>query len=349
MTMAVTLEKTLEKTGNRASLASEYVIGYAPEAQRKDQHVTPERPTYYDIPPIKSPEWLWYIPAYFFVGGVASGAYIVAVLADMRGRREELPLVRAGHFVSLVAAAISPVLLILDLGRPERWYNMLRVFRPRSMLNLGTYILSFMGAFGVAGAVSQLLRMFGPTHLLYRLVMQPLRLFSWLGAIPAGFLGSYTAFLLTATNVPLWAGNRLLMGLLFFSSALSTGLSATHLAAGLFGSLTYASRKRVKQAESFILGTELVATVASGLALRGLARPLLAGRLGMIYLLGSVGLGMLAPLWLNRLGKTSGLIATLSPLLTLLGGAVMRFTIHEAGKRSADDPHAYFHYTRPRR
>ncbi|MGI5836622.1 MAG: NrfD/PsrC family molybdoenzyme membrane anchor subunit, partial [Chloroflexota bacterium] len=333
--MTVTLEKTLEKTGNRASLASEYVIGYAPEAQRKDQHVTPGKPTYYDIPPIKSPEWLWYIPAYFYVGGIASGAYIVAVLADMRGRREELPFVRAGHFVSLAAAAISPVLLILDLGKPERWYNMLRVFRPRSMMNLGTYILSFMGAFGVAGAISQLLRMLGPNRLLYRLAMQPLRLFSWLGAIPAGFLGSYTAFLLAATNVPLWAGNRLLMGLLFFSSALSTGLSATHLAAGLFGSLTEASKRRIKRAENQILGVELAVTVASGLALRGLARPLVTGRLGLAYLLGSVGLGMLAPLGLNRLGKTSGLMGMLPPLLTLLGGAAMRLAIHEAGKRSA--------------
>jgi formate-dependent nitrite reductase membrane component NrfD len=346
--MTVTLETTLEKTGNRASLASEYVIGYAPEAQRKEQHVTPEKPTYYDIPPVKSPEWLWHIPAYFFAGGIASGAYIVAVLADMRGRSEDLPLVRAGHFVSLVAAAVSPVLLILDLGRPERWYNMLRVFRPRSMMNLGAYILSFMGAFGVAGAISQLLRMLGPNHLLFRLAIQPLRLLSWLGAIPAGFLGSYTAFLLAATNVPLWASNKLLMGLLFFSSALSTGLSATHLASGLFGSLTEAGKRRVIRAENLILGVELAVTAALGLAMRRLARPLVTGRLGTTYLLGSVGLGMLVPLWLSRRVATYGHLAMLPPLLTLLGGAVMRFTIHEAGKRSAGDPHAYFHYTRPR-
>lgn len=347
--MAVTLENTLEKTGFKASLAPEYTEGHAYGTQRKDLHVTPEKPTYYDIPPIKGPAWEWHIPAYFFIGGIASGAYIVATLADIRGRAEDRPLVLAGNLVALVMAMLSPLLLIIDLGRPSRWYNMFRTFRPRSILNMGTWILSFMGLFGGAGAVAQLLLHFGPRNPLFRAAIQPLRVFSWMGVIPAGFLGSYTGVLISATNIPLWAGNRLLMALLFFSSALSTGLAAIHLTAPLFGPVSSPSKERVKRAESRVLAAELAITLGSGLLLRSLARPLLSGRMARSYQIGTIGLGMLAPLALNRLGRLPAGLGFLGPALTLLGGAVMRYAITEAGKESADDPHAYFEYTRPDR
>jgi formate-dependent nitrite reductase membrane component NrfD len=347
--MPESLHATLERTGFRASLASEYLAGHAPGTQHKDRHLSPEKPTYYELPAIKKPAWEWHVPTYFFVGGVASGAYIVAVLLDMLGREEDRPLVRAGHFVSFVGAIISPILLILDLGRPDRFLNMLRVYRPRSMMNQGTYVLIAMGIFGGAGAVAQALQMLAPRHLATKLVTAPLRVLSWLGIIPAMFLGSYTAQLLSATNVPLWAANRLLMGPLFSSSALSTGLAATHLAARLFGSLSGDSEKRLKQAESMILGVELAVTAGSGLLLRGLARPLVTGRLGLIYQVGSIALGMLAPLALSRSARQSSVGSLISPLLTLVGGAIMRFAITKAGMRSADDPRAYFAYTRPGR
>lgn len=345
--MATPLREVLERTEYRASLAVEYTEGHAPEAQRKGRHLTTEQPTYYDIPAIKKPEWEWHIPAYFYVGGIASGAYITAVLADMRGREEDGPLVRAGHAVALLMAIISPILLIADLGRPPRWYNMFRVFRPRSMMNMGTWILSFMGLFGGAGAFVHLLHFLGSGSRLFRVALQPLRVFSWLGVIPAGFLGSYTGLLLSATNVPLWAGNRLLMPLYFFSSALSTGLAATHITAKLFGSVSRESEDRVKQAESKILAVELALTLASGLLLRGLARPLLTGPQARRFQIGTVGAGMVAPLVLSKVGKLPGPLSLLGPTLTLVGGAFMRSAVVEAGKMSSEDPRAYFRYTRP--
>jgi formate-dependent nitrite reductase membrane component NrfD len=344
--VATPLREVLERTEYRASLAVEYTEGHAPEAQRKGEHATPDQPTYYGIPALKKPEWEWKIPAYFYVGGIASGSYITAVLADMRGREEEGSLVRAGHAVALLMASISPLLLVADLGRPPRWYNMFRTFRPRSMLNMGTWILSFMGLFGGAGAFVHLLHFLGSRSRLFRVALQPLRVFSWLGVIPAGFLGSYTGLLLSATNVPLWTANRLLMGLYFFSSALSTGLAATHVTAKLFGSVPKESEDRLKRAESRILIVELAMTLASGLLLRGLARPLLTGPQARRFQLGTVAAGMVAPLLLSKVGKLPGPLSLLGPALTLVGGAYMRSAVVEAGKMSAEDPHAYFEYTR---
>lgn len=93
--------------------------------------------------------------------------------------------------------------------------------------------------------------------------------------------------------------------------------------------------------------TELAITIASAVTLRGLARPLLTGRWSRLYLSGSVGAGLLVPLLLERLGLRGGFWGPVSSVLVLIGGASTRFAVTEAGKESADDPHAYFAYTRP--
>jgi formate-dependent nitrite reductase membrane component NrfD len=341
------LRRTLEKTGFRASLAEEYMAGHAPGTLRKHGHVTPDQPTYYGRPAIKKPEWLWYVPAYLFVGGVSSGAYIVSTLLDMRGRTEDRPLVRAGRYLALAGMLVSPILLIADLGRPERFLNMLRVFKPRSMMSMGSWGLTLFGLFSGLAVVAQTLQDFGMRMPAFRRVALPVRVVSWLGMLPAMFVGSYTGLLLSATNVPLWAGNRLLMGPLFFSSAMSTGLATTSLVARLLGPISPRSRERLKRAERVVLFAELGLTVGSGVALGRQARPLLVGRWARIYQLGSIGAGMLLPMALDRPTAKSRLADLLASALVLAGGAMMRLAVTEAGKQSADDPRAHLEYTSP--
>ncbi|HEU4754899.1 MAG TPA: NrfD/PsrC family molybdoenzyme membrane anchor subunit, partial [Armatimonadota bacterium] len=223
------VEQVVQRTAFRASLPAEYEWGQAPAGQRRQDQHTPERPDYYGLPAIKRPEWKWYVPAYFFTGGVASGSYIVATIADMRGGGEDRPLVRAGRYLCLLMTAACPVLLIADLGRPERWHYMLRSFRPRSMMNQGAWGLSLFGAFVTAATVAQVLEDLagggnGLGRRLLRGAAAPLRPLTWLGIPVAAYVGSYTGVLLSATNVPLWAGNRNFLGPLFFASALSSGV-----------------------------------------------------------------------------------------------------------------------------
>jgi formate-dependent nitrite reductase membrane component NrfD len=340
------LRRALERTGFRASLDEEYTEGRAPATQRRDRHVPPERPTYFDLPAIKKPAWLWYVPAYFFVGGVSCGAYIAATLADILGRQEDRPMVRAGRVLALAGMLASPALLILDLGRPERFLHMLRMFKPRSVMNMGSWGLTLFGLFTGLAAGAQVLEDLGARRPLLRFAAAPLRVLSWVGLLPAMFVGSYTAVLLTATNVPFWAGNRLLMGPLFFASALSTGLAATRLVARLFGPSSPASEARFRRAEDLALGAELALTLASRGALGSLARPLERGAWARAYQLGGLGAGVVLPLALHRLGAGLGRAGLFSSALVLLGGAIQRFAIVEAGKQSADDPRAYFQYTR---
>jgi|DewCreStandDraft_2_1066082.scaffolds.fasta_scaffold00567_30 formate-dependent nitrite reductase membrane component NrfD len=343
------LDEVLKRTGYRASLDPAYLQGHAPAVLHKDGHTTPERPSYYGLPAIKKPEWLWYIPAYFFVGGLSSGAYIVATLADILGRPEDRPLVRAGRYLALAGMLLSPLLLIADLGRPERFLYMLRVFKPRSLMNLGSWVLTLFGLFTGLAAVAQALQDLSVRMSALKPIAALLRVCSWLGILPAMFIGSYTGLLISATNVPLWAGNRVLMGPLFFASSMSTGMAATRLVGRLFGRVAPESEARLVRAEELMLGTELALVVASLAALRGLARPLLRGPWARLYQLGGLGMGVLAPLMLQRVGGARSAAGVASSLLVLIGGALARFAIVEAGKQSADDPYAYFEYTRPER
>ena len=343
------LRATLERTAHRASLIEEYLSGQAAEILKNRSPSEGEGASYYELPAIKKPTWEWYVPAYLFVGGVSSGAYVTATLADIVGTDEDRPVVRAGRIVALAGMMLSPALLIADLGRPGRFLNMLRVFKLRSIMNLGSWALAVFGLFtGLAVAVEAATTLGGRLPPM-RLLVTPFRVLSWLGLFPAMFVGSYTGLLLSTTNVPLWARNRLLLGPLFFSSAMSTGLAASTLGASLFGWNRRHGRARFGRAQDVMLVAELGLTAASALQLRGLARPLARRPGAIVHQLGVLILGLLLPIALGGPARRSARVGTLRSALVLLGGALMRFAVVEAGKASADDPHAYFGYTSSRR
>ena len=78
------------------------------------------------------------ISGYLFTGGIAGFSQILAAVADLFHRDENRGIVRASRYLSLAAVVASPVLLVMDLHTPRRWYNMLRIFRPTSPMNLGS-------------------------------------------------------------------------------------------------------------------------------------------------------------------------------------------------------------------
>src|SRR5215213_5895582 len=109
-----------------------------------------ETRSYYGRPVLKEPVWTWKIPWYFFTGGLAGASSNLAAVARLFGNER---LARRALLSALVGAAVSPVLLISDLGQPERFYNMLMVFKPTSPMNVGTWLLTAFGsAIGVAAS-----------------------------------------------------------------------------------------------------------------------------------------------------------------------------------------------------
>ena len=104
---------------------------------------------YYGLPLLKQPVWTWEVPLYFAVGGAAGVAAMIGVAAQLAHADQRL--VRDARWIAAIGATVSAPLLIADLGRPERFLNMLRVFKPQSPMSVGVWLLSAFGA-GATGA-----------------------------------------------------------------------------------------------------------------------------------------------------------------------------------------------------
>ena len=99
-------------------------------------------PTYYDKPVIKPPVWIWAVPAYFYVGGVAGAAMALALAGQVFGGRKLRHFEERCRWIGAVGGGIGTALLIHDLGRPERFLFMLRVFRATSPMSIGSWVLA---------------------------------------------------------------------------------------------------------------------------------------------------------------------------------------------------------------
>src|SRR5579883_2354428 len=165
-------------------------------------------PSYYGRPAVKASHYRWLIASYLFTGGLAGASQVLAAVADLFGRERDRPVVSAGRYVALAGAALSPVFLIADLHTPQRWYNMLRIFRRTSPMSIGSWTLAVFGTFsGLAAAAQVLEDLFG-----WRPLGRVLARVFGLPAAAAGVIMSYyTGILLSATSTPLWtAAYRLL-------------------------------------------------------------------------------------------------------------------------------------------
>ena len=321
-------------------------------------------PSYHGLPLLKEPVWRWYIPTYFAVGGLAGACGVLGAVAQLAGGRGARDLVDRCRLVATGGALLSAGLLVADLGRPARFLNMLRVFRPTSPMNMGTYVLT---GFGVCSALSAL-----PTAIAVlrapralpvrarfalarrrppRTLLQPRRTLvpaSLDGAgdaagLAAGLLGlpfvGYTGVLISNTAVPVWLGTRRTLPVLFaFSGAVSaSGLfdlwrprGDGHEMARRFGVLA----KGAEVALFYALDREA--------RIPRVRRPLRQGLSGA--LLKSARLMTAASLVLDLLAGRGGRRGprTAAGALALLGTLALRFGIHEAGRASARDPHATF-------
>src|SRR5437660_10355256 len=124
---------------------------------------------YYGIPLLKQPSWTWEVPAYFFVGGAAGAAAVVGAAAQVAGADREL--VSDARWIAGAGALLSGPLLAADLGRPERFLNMLRVFKVQSPMSVGAWTLTAFGTFASAALFADEMRR--RTHLPVELIGDP--------------------------------------------------------------------------------------------------------------------------------------------------------------------------------
>ena len=150
-----------------------------------------ELDSYYGRPILKEPVWKPEIPFYFFTGGLAGASSVLSLAARVAGNER---LARRSLWIGLAAEIVSPALLVADLGRPERFLNMLRVFKVTSPMSVGSWILAGSGAATAAEAACEVLGVFP------RLKLVPATASALLG----GPLATYTATLVSDTAIPVW-------------------------------------------------------------------------------------------------------------------------------------------------
>ena len=179
---------------------------------------------YYGIPMLKQPPWTWEIPLYFFVGGTAGAAAVVGAIADYTGADRKL--VRDARWIAAAGSVLSPPLLISDLGRPMRFLNMLRVFKPQSPMSMGVWTLvGFSGGTAAAAFAGYMRDHFGPSL--------PLRVLENAGTAASLAFGlpfsNYTGVLIGATAVPVWNEHVEELPMHFGASGLSASVGLLEL------------------------------------------------------------------------------------------------------------------------
>ncbi len=309
--------------------------------------------TYYNLPLLKKAHWGWQIIVYFFLGGVAGGAYLAATLADFFGLKRDQQLIRTGRYLSLACILASPILLIMDLGRPERFHHMLRILKFRSVMSLGSWSITFFGLCCGLTAAHQmakdgLLNWFPFMARTMRAL--PVKTIEAVGALFGLFVASYTGVLLSSTAIPIWARARHLLGPLFLTSGISTGLSALSfiLSLGRFKG-QQDTLERLDRAEMLATTTELGLIAALVPTLGPLARPLYKGKTGALFIPGTIVAGLISPLlmrlrWRMNHKATPRSLTISASLLTLIGGVILRTVWILVGRISADNPRDTHYY-----
>ena len=290
-------------------------------------------PTYYDRPMLQESIWGWAIPTYYYVGGLTGASLVLGAAVMLRRDPELETLVDRCHLIGLIGATVSGGLLVYDLGRPERFLNMLRVFRPTSPMNMGAWILSATSA--CAAGVVVLRKRSGI-----------------LGALgtacgfAAGFFGlglaTYTGVLVANSAVPLWQESRRVLPALFGASAMASVGCTFDI---------FCENEKQRRITNLFGNVGRITELASEVAMERQAsvvtrvgRPLSHGLSGLMWrsselLMAASLLASVLPNQTRRKRVTAGILGTLGSLL-------LRFTVERAGDASARDARASFYQQR---
>ncbi len=274
--------------------------------------------SYYGQPILNAPVWHSPdIPGYLFLGGLAGASSVLAAGAQLTGRSQ---LAGRTKLVAAGAVGLSAVALVHDLGRPSRFYNMLRVLKPTSPMSVGSWLLAAYGpAAGLAAGASALCRF----HLL-----------DTAATVAASCLGpavaTYTAALICDTAVPAWHEGYREMAFLFAGSSAA--------AAGGIALITAPTREAAPARRLAVVGAviETVAGEAMQRRLGMVAEPYREGGAGR-YMKAARAL-TLSGLVLAVVARHNRVIGASAGLAMAAGSVCTRFGVFEAGRQSAADP-----------
>jgi formate-dependent nitrite reductase membrane component NrfD len=304
---------------------------------------------------LKSADWPLLIDVYFFLGGVAGGAFVIATIAHLLGPERYKSVVRIGYYVALLAVIPAPILLIVDLGLPARFLNMLMVPKPSTAIGMGALTFGpfhLKPASPMSAGAWALLLFSGCAFLAALDVLVEHRggrgfpglrtVVGLVGSIFGFFLAAYPGVLLGATARPLFVSGHWL-GALFLAVGASTGAAAIALVLALSGGDRRDALAPLMRAVVAALVVEAVTLILFIVTVKmsgsvGISRaltPLLSGQYSLTFWLGAVMVGLVVPLVFGFTGgfrRASAGLAALVAILVLVGGFVIKYVLIAAGQ-----------------
>ena len=293
-------------------------------------------------PETQAPHWEWYyIAMYFYLGGVSAGAYLVGSLLELLGKERFQAISKAAYYIAFPLILVTPILLIADLGSPLRFWRLFSYMNTTSPLSVGTWALLVYGGMSFLSFVNVLAidgRLKSPGLTKFHAVFSriPHKVYAAAGSFFGFFVAGYTGVLVNTTARPLWAATDPLIGPIFIVSAASTGAAAIVLFMMNQKTGTDETFGHLEAFDRMAMILEIALIVAM-IAIAGrYAAPILTGFYGVLFLGGTVLLGILVPLWINWRGQKLVAAKTdpvmLSAILVLFGGLMLRISLVQAGQ-----------------
>jgi formate-dependent nitrite reductase membrane component NrfD len=284
---------------------------------------------------VTSPNWEWWILAYFFLAGIAGGAYALGTMLRLFGDRRDEPAARLAFLIAFPALLLCPILLTIDLGQPLRFWHMLvdsstgsPIFKAWSPMSVGAWALTIFGIFATISFIDALV---GDGRIRFPVAAGLGRLMSGVfgavfmivGSIFGLFVAGYTGVLLSVSNQPVWSDTWTLGGLF-----LASGLSAAAALIGLWAWYRRDARAttgKLSEADRYFIIIELVLLALFFVTLGGLISRVLGVWL-LLWLL--VLVGTLVPLAIHWRSAWARQVSPLVPsALVLVGVLALRAVV----------------------
>ncbi|HEX3878672.1 MAG TPA: NrfD/PsrC family molybdoenzyme membrane anchor subunit [Bryobacteraceae bacterium] len=292
--------------------------------------------TYYNRPLLKESVWSIDIPLYYFLGGSAGAAMTLAAALQLASEKGQSDLRRVSavcHWTGIVGSTLGAVFLVHDLGRPERFLYMMRVFRPTSPMNMGVWILSGAAPASIAaGLLANRRGILGAVG----------EACGYVAGVFGAALAGYTGVLVSTTAIPVWQAARRWMPVLFLASSASS-------AAGLIE--TFAESEAARKVTRVFGTAGRVAELAAAhqveraaSAVPRVGQPLREGATSILWR--GATLLTAASLAASLLPGKSRTRRVAAGVLAMAGSLCLRLAVHYVGDASARDARASFQQQR---